>query len=88
MATGAVRISRGSTGIPAKVISDATSARVRVVVLVANRRGMPSFRRVAMASGDPSMGSHDTVRTPSMSISRPSIATTTFALTSFGWPLP
>ena len=41
-----------------------------------------------MASGDPSMGSHDTVRTPSMSISRPSIATTTFALASFGWPPP
>ena len=62
--------------------------RHRVVVFVSNRSGMPSPRRVAMASGAPSIGSQDTVRTPSMSISRPSIATTTFALTSFGWPLP
>ena len=67
--TGAVRMSAAVTGKPAPASAAAIDARVREVVLVTRASGSAAARSRRSAATAPSSGCHDTVSTPSMSIS-------------------
>ncbi len=67
--TGAVRMSAAVTANPAVASSAAIQARVREVVLVTRASGSPAARSRCSAATAPASGFHDTVSTPSMSIS-------------------
>jgi hypothetical protein len=68
---GAVRISPAVTGKPAPARAAAIDARGRDVVLVTRATGRPAARSCRSAATAPGSGRHDTVKTPSMSISNP-----------------
>jgi hypothetical protein len=67
--TGAVRTSLAVTGKPAPAMTLAIEARVREVVLVTRASGTPAARSWCSAATAPGSGFHETVSTPSMSIS-------------------
>ena len=67
--TGAVRMSLAVTGKPAPASTPAIEARVREVVLVTRASGTPAARSRRRAATAPGSGFHETVSTPSMSIS-------------------
>ncbi len=67
--TGAVRMSPSVTGKPAPASVLAIDARVRDVVLVTRASGNPAARSRCRAATAPGSGLHETVNTPSMSIS-------------------
>jgi hypothetical protein len=67
--TGAVRMSPSVTGKPAPASALAIEARVREVVLVTRASGTPAARSRCRAATAPGSGFHETVSTPSMSIS-------------------
>ena len=67
--TGAVRMSAAVTGKPAPASAAAIDARVREVVSVTRASGSAAARSRRSAATAPSSGCHDTVSTPSMSIS-------------------
>jgi hypothetical protein len=69
--TGAVRISPAVTGKPAPASVSAIDARVREVVLVTRASGTAAARARCRAATVPGSGFHETVSTPSMSISTP-----------------
>jgi len=68
---GAVRISAAVTGKPAPARAAAIDARGRDVVLVTRANRRPAARSCRSAATAPGSGRHDTVSTPSMSISTP-----------------
>jgi len=68
---GAVRISAAVTGNPAPASTAAISDRGREVVLVTRATGRPAARKRRSAATAPGSGCHDTVSTPSMSMSTP-----------------
>ena len=70
---GAVRISAAVTGKPASASTAAIADRGREVVLVTRATGRPAARRRRSAATAPGSGRHDTVSTPSMSMSTPLI---------------
>ena len=67
--TGAVRMSLAVTGKPASASALAIEARVREVVLVTRASGTAAARSRRSAATAPGSGFHETVSTPSMSIS-------------------
>src|SRR6516162_3418342 len=67
--TGAVRTSSAVTAKPASASAAAIDARLREVVLVTRASGSAASRSRSSAATAPSSGRHDTVSTPSMSIS-------------------
>ena len=70
---GAVRISAAVTGKPAPARAAAIEDRGREVVLVTRASGRSAARSCRSAATVPGSGCHDTVSTPSMSISTPLI---------------
>ena len=67
--TGAVRMSPAVTGKPSAASTAAIDSRVREVVFVTSASGSAAPRSRFSAATAPSIGFHDTVSTPSMSIS-------------------
>src|SRR5215469_3170130 len=67
--TGAVKMSPAVTAKPAPASTAAIEARVREVVLVTRASGSAALRSRSRAATAPASGCHDTVSTPSMSIS-------------------
>ena len=67
--TGAVRMSPAVTGKPAPASAAAIDAWLREVVLVTSATGYPFSRSRRSAATAPGNGCHDTVSTPSISIS-------------------
>lgn len=71
MAAAAVSTSSGPTGNPASASVAAIRWRVREVVLVINANGSSASRIARTASTAPSIGFHESVSTPSMSMRTP-----------------
>jgi hypothetical protein len=76
VSAGAVNTSSAPTGNPASTSVAAIEARVREVVLVNSATARPISRSRVTASTAHGIGRHDTVSTPSMSISTARIRAT------------